>query len=394
MGDLEVFQVDIRDDERPGREPKLKVVWNYQGRPHPPYFVPEKLLKDRATDVRNALQRLMDKGMNNDGLLVDCEQEVHEVAESGHKLYAALFHPGDGFDAIRIRDWLKKETAGLQERGKQGQISFTVDSLIHIPWGLICDRPPSEFKDHGTEVFDSFWCIKYKLSSVFFRILPEGLNEPEPADLRHVLSVVHKTAFDVATKYLTAPEDEISKWMLGQFGEPLASSTQFYKEWQTKGEGLRLLYFYCHANSSNLALGEDDEITITDFRQETVIPKSTQQSTCVVFLNGCNTAIGESHGAFLEATGELLFCGFIGTETKVPDVFALRFGLSFLYYFLNKGWPVYRIMDHLRKQHWPLAMTYSTYCPPMLRFEAKVDPVKIEMNENFSLMPLGTLQMS
>lgn len=389
--------MDVRDDVRSGREPKLKIVWNYKGRPSPPYFVPVKMLKDRASDARDALQRLMDKGMSNGGILENCGKELKEIAEAGYKLYGALFHPGDGFDATRIKEWLNREKAELDLQGKQAQISFTVDSLVHIPWGLIYDSSPELLsgnpEDDEINLFENFWCLKYKLSSVYYRILPEGLSDLDSTNLTGILSIVHKAAFDKAARNLIDPEDKILQWVTTVYGEPLDASKTFYQEWQSKGEKVRLLYFYCHANRSNLALSSDDEISMTDFRQETAIPRSTQESTCVVFLNGCNTAAGDPDGAFLEATGELLFCGFVGTETKVPDVFALRFGLAFLYYFLHEGWPVFRIIDHLRRQHWPLSITYSTYCPPMLRFNPAEKSLSIEIKSNFSRMPLGTSQM-
>src|SRR5204863_10056483 len=115
---------------------------------------------------------------------------------------------------------------------------------------------------------------------------------------------------------------------------------------------------------------------------------------CVVFLNGCSTATGHPDGAFLEATGQPGMCGFIGTETVVPDVFALRFSLSFLSQFLQGGRSVSDIMHELWVRHFPLSLVYSIYTYPLLQVErqAAVQPAPAtpQDDENFSFGTLGS----
>jgi hypothetical protein len=76
----------------------------------------------------------------------------------------------------------------------------------------------------------------------------------------------------------------------------------------------------------------------------------------------------------------------------VPDIFALRFGLDFLYYFFCKGWNVSRIMDHLRTEHWPLGLIYSTYCRRDFSTGQAIQPLELTLAGNFSEIPrLGSI---
>ena len=88
-------------------------------------------------------------------------------------------------------------------------------------------------------------------------------------------------------------------------------------------------------------------------------------------MNGCQTAIGAPNKAFddgfMEVTGQLGFCGFIGTEAKIPDLFAMRFAADFFFHLLYDEMTVGEIMDKLRRDHWPLGLVYSSCCHPLFR---------------------------
>jgi hypothetical protein len=393
---LVTLQVNVSDTTSSG-DRMLKIVWNYGSQFAPPYFVRAKTLKDKGEDVRNALQGLIDQGMNNGGSLGRCGKELREVAVTGRALYEALFHQIEGYDATKIREWLVQETANQQRQGNRCQMTFVVESISHIPWGLIYDGSldilSGEDEQDSINAYEDFWCLKFLLCSVYRRILPHWLTVSHSDEVKEILSVVNRLAFDKASPYLVLPQEDVLKWFEDTFGSPVKSSNDFYERWQARGTKYRLLYFYCHASENSLELDPDDRIKLSDFSERTRPVDSEQRSTCLVFLNGCNTAVGDEDGAFLTTTGEFLFCGFVGTETKVPDVFALRFGLAFLYYFLHEGWPIHKTMDYLRRQHWPLGLAYSSYCSPLLSFTPPDQPLRIEITDNFSHLPLGTRQI-
>jgi hypothetical protein len=377
-----------------------------------PYFIRKGMLEDFATETRQALKRLVDKYVQIDkensnrqtgepGELYRAGKELKELAERGHDLYKSLFNAVEGdANAEKMKKWLSEQT----KEGQQLQIRLSIDSGIYVPWGLIYDGDPNSLRgapeDDEIELYRDFWCLKHKLSSVYNRILLASMSESSPGGPVNLLPVMDKQVYDKVTsqwnKYWN-DEDKITidsrskilTWLNETFERSLVhTSADFYKRWRLEESNPRLLYFYCHANGSNIALG-DEQITANHFIVNTKLPDTARgRASCVVFFNGCDTALGDPKGGFLEATGESVFCGFIGTETKVPDVFAFRFGLDFLYYFLGKGWPVSKVMDYLRNDHWPLSLIYSTYCPPFLSLGPINDPLALDLKGNFSRIPL------
>ena len=89
----------------------------------------------------------------------------------------------------------------------------------------------------------------------------------------------------------------------------------------------------------------------------------------MVFLNGCHTAIESAKdGGFLQATASGGFCGFVGTEAEVPDVFALRFANAFISQLLYTGSRAIDVMNKTRRDFWPLSLVYNLSCHPDFQF--------------------------
>ena len=367
--------------------PSAHVVWT-RGLSFRPYEIASKLLSDMSNEVRDSLDRLIDKCMA-DGV-ASCGAELRAVAVSGHRLYKALFTKTGGVgNADKIKNWFTEKPAG-------SRLLFAVPKLVHVPWGLIFDKDPRTLKipEGSTDIdfYGHFWCLKYNLATTYYTLTPDVLEAPpRPAALFRLLSVVNRETHDAAKKLLSPAEREVQGWLESDFPPALESRRGLLDEW-LKADDVDLLYFYCHADGTSIDVGDEHPITTNDFMLELTRPEVQQDSSyCMVFLNGCSTAAGAPGGGFLEATGGAGYCGFIGPEVEIPDVFALRFGLAFLYYFLKRGWPVYQIMDHLRKKHWPLGLVYSACCNPLLRVDTSGAEVgaEIEFN-NFSELPLGT----
>jgi hypothetical protein len=410
MPDAETLHASVKEAENG----LLKIEWTFKGLPVVmPYFIRKNFIETFATKTRRALQRLVDRyvQIDRENHQVDppgprsayrAGAELKELAAAGYDLYQAFFTADTNTaDAEKMRTWL----AGQHQAKRPLQISLSIDSRIYVPWGLIYDSDPENLTgtpdNDDIERFRDFWCLKHKLSSVYNRVLLIGIDESLPAAPVNLLSVIDKSVYERVrekwNQHSSSPEDKssldsrsrIMTWLNDSFEKSqVHTSEDFFNRWKSDAESLRLIYFYCHANGSNIALG-DDLIDANHFALNTQLREAMRsRSSCVVFFNGCDTALGDPEGGFLEATGKSAFCGFIGTETKVPDIFAFRFGLDFLYYFLGKGWPVDRAMDYLRNQHWPLGLIYSTYCPSFLRLGPTDDPLALELTGNFSRIPL------
>lgn len=377
-----------------GNEPHaLKMVWRVGGSTFKPYFVDLDLVENSSRKIRQTLEKIVKKGVEGDirggGLL------LKELAGRGYELYELLFIEPNGARGQEVRDWLETREPGRY------RMNVTVDSRIHIPWGLVYDVEPSELTgepgDEGIELYQDFWCFKYMLSSIYNKFTPKDIGEqPMPADIFKILSVMHKEEFDKAFEHLSDGEREILSWITDnyEYKDHIYESKDLFQRWERVRSEINLLYFYCHADENKLELSPQDIIEMEDFIRKVSRPgTSIGKSGCMVFLNGCVTAVGKRTGGFMEATGRSGFCGFIGTEAPIPKLFALRFGIAFLYYFLYKQMPVYRIMDELRRQHWPLGLLYSTCCHPDMRIKWPVaqPPLSAAPQGNYSCVPVGDL---
>lgn len=373
----------------------------------PSYIVDIDRLNRRSKEVRIALRNFVTQCMDeNAGGVGRSGAHLKELAKRGKALYLALFDDGNNpEDANEARKWVAS-IAGSH------RMNVVVDDRTYIPWGLVYDGDPDDLsgkpEDTVLDHYNDFWCLKYFVSAFYRNIAARGAA-PKPVALYRLISALHQHAFTGAEAYLgaTDPEKQVLDWLRHHFGATRAFNAVYTKDdlfssWATHAD-LDMLFFYCHANETSLAFSNTEMLTIDDineFQQKQEYRKRDSQAGpsragCLFFMNGCSTAVGDPGGGFLEAMGRKGACGFIGTEVEIPDLFALRFGLAFLYHFLVKGCFVYEVMDLLRREHWPLSLLYSTYCSPSLRVEpASAEAVAPLTFSNFSNKRLGTTETS
>lgn len=314
---------------------------------------------------------------------------LKELARAGRDLYEALF-----LDAASSRDVAQEIRDDLESRSSPCRILVKVDPRIHIPWGLLYCGPRDRISESGRiEELCGFACLKYNLSTIHSRL--PVLPKPRKDEVFKLLPVFNKRSFESARGVLRADEQEFVDMLMRRFSEPTFSKTAFEERWRTEALKFGLIYFYCHANGKELALDLEDTVNIFTLRLLGNESPDAGKRICLLFINGCATAVGSPDGGFLEATSQAGFCGFIGTEAKVPDVFALRFGTAFLHLFLTSGLPIWRVMEILWRQHWPLSLLYGVYGHPLVRVESGGGRVELPpaLCCNFSAETVGTNDM-
>lgn len=387
---MELVVLDVKSSSD---DSTLKILWRYQGQDFPAYFVDRKPIINAGNEIRSTLKTLVQDALVHNVMneIPRCGSILKELAEKGWTLYRRLFLNDVTGIPKKVQDWLKE----LGQTQQTIQLKVIVDNRIHIPWGLIYDKDPSSLSGNPAEtafeLFKNFWCIKLALSCLHKRILPY-LNDRKDPNLFRVLPVFNKTCFNEALAHLSEEEKVVATSVLKVFESPVHTKTELLSQWQTIRASLGILFFYCHANQTRLALGQD-ELDIDEFRTELRHADwSLKGPTSFAFLNGCSTAVGDPGGGFLEATGGPGFCGFIGTETEIPDLFALRFSLAFMYDFFYEGMSVFETIAHLRKQHWPISLLYSNYCDSRLCVEklGAQQAIADILNRNFSTLPVGS----
>ena len=338
----------------------LKVVWGNSDSDFPPYQIYRKQFEETASNCREQLLNLVR----------EYEQEVSpnynpilkKLAEKGALLYFSLFggaHPKSRNIAKSVEAWLQK----LSEDNVI--LTISSDASCHIPWGLVFDRNDMKnLTDEAQSIdeFNGFWAIKYNVSTLYNGMVLSEINEARKRESFKIIAGLNKKIFIDAKKKLCESEKDLLSSLITKPAGRAFNSDTCKQKWQEVGHHECLIYFYCHASGGELELSDDDRISVVDFRAMFQRDfKFSDPSYSLIFLNGCSTADGVLDNGFITAGAEPGFCGFVGSETELPDDFALRFGLAFLYLLLDKGLTLGEIIDQLRRQHWPLGLLYGCY---------------------------------
>ncbi len=349
-------EIIVKIDEGPGE--KLKVTW-LQGRgAFEPYSIDMGQVIRISKNLRDSLQHLINATMQD--RRASCGGLLKDLALRGHDLFDTLLPHAEAV-ARDVKDWLVTDMAG-----ERHTVCFNVPPRAHVPWGLVFDVDPDLLSGDpaatGIDLYRNFWCLKYSLSALYYKIKPRGM-QPRRASSFVVLPALNQTTLAaVCAQYADEEKAHLQRYFPGRW-QPVYKKAEVFDAWKAKRNEIDMLYFYCHADGTKLALGQD-VISIDDFHLRLTRDEATPNNPpCIVFLNGCDTAIGDLHGGFLEATGGPGYCGFIGTEAQIPDYFALKFGLEFFDEFVEKGCSLAEAIDALRERHWPMSLIFSICCP-------------------------------
>jgi len=354
--------VDIFYDSDDGL---LKVTWSH-GKRTPgggAYHVQYSRVEERSKAVRQALQDLVDAG--RDKKYDQYDDLVRKLAAAGSRLYEALFFGYSQQDrniATRARNWLEQHLRPLDDN-----ITFRLPSRIHFPWGLIYDQPVTQDTD-PREFKENFWCGKYSATVYYFSNQPEWEEKPWPRPPFGLLFGADQELWSATHEKLEAQERDRLFGLLGHPAQPMFKIEDLSRHWRDHKEDIphALLTFYCHASGDQLSIGG---VTLSSNDFEEMFVRSEDSPPTLVFLAGCNTAVGELHKGFFKATTAPGYGGFVGTEVKVPDIFTLRFVAHFFDRFFSTGESVAKVLQALRMQHWPLSLVFSVCCCSDLRLE-------------------------
>lgn len=371
----------------------FKIIWTdaTSGASFPAYLIPTGPVFEVTQKLRLALGNLV-KLVINDGV-EESSATLRQIAALGESLHESLFTGdslGDSLIAKKIRDWI-----GQISKSDRIGITFVVGSKVHVPWGLIYEREfagPCFFSSTECwrfENFRDFWCVKYGVTSVYDRITPLGLSSTFRSSQYKILPAIDDNVWTAATCDVDADELQNFQNILNQNLPVVNSKSELFGSWQKNKKDIGILLFYCHANGRYIDLGDGEILSHSELRLNLKREEaSIIQPPTLIFLAGCNTAVGDHiEAGFLEVTGAAGFCGFIGTEAEMPDVFGLRFTMSFLSELYLSGKSLGTVMQDFREAHWPLSLIFSISCPSMITLsnEWPVDAAG-SVGKNYSLM--------
>jgi hypothetical protein len=311
--------------------------------------------------VRKALETLVTQARRNGALC--CKAELFALTNAGHELYKALFREWER------RDVLPQQVQGYLSRPEtRYALRITLEDTLFIPWGLVYGSTPTDPGDVHDPVdvrhYGGFWCLRYSPAALYNRIQARFEAEAIRRDAFTLVPVLNREVYDGVVAQLEA-EDVAALKLYDEF-KPAYSTREPFERWQSVSQLNGLLYFLCHASSSALDLSATDRLSAAAWINNLTKDATDYRTACLVFVNGCLTATETEKSSFLEASAEHGFVGFIGTEAKVPNLFAQRFGMEFIRGFIRGGEPLFQLMERLRLAHWPLSLLYSVYCFPSL----------------------------
>jgi hypothetical protein len=382
-------------------EAHFKVTWN-RGLAFRTYMIARGDVEDVSENIRTQLGSLVTNALIRDKAATAKDASKVKAANADERaimetlvahcreLYETLFRCESGSEASQayvdqyIRDQIRRETTPKS-------ICFLAEARVYVPWGLLYDGSLAANADPGNPAhFGGFWCLKHQVSTIYDTIAsPHDFVVTYDSSAFHLVSGGDNAEFTKAKRALKGQAAE-RKWvaqLLKGYGRPATSSIELVDAWRSNEKRIGLLYLFCHASARMIGFSGRDTMSVRDFKKH--FTKSAPSPRCLVFLNGCYTTNPDPKGTFFEAIGQEGFCGYIGSETEVPAIFAFRFGLAFQHLFYQ-GIEVVDVMSRLRLQHWPLSLIYGLYAFPHVRVTQHLGMAAPALPRvNYSAGPLG-----
>lgn len=373
----------IRVDVKVQNERELKVVWNDESA-WQSYTIDRKAVEAASREIRKVLQELVAEAFAK--RLAASGAKLKELAGRGAKLYHALFASMDNQDlADRIR--------AHYEDAEPFRLRFSVAPAVYAPWGLVYPATADEVEalpvcpvTNELGPYAKFWCLSRQLATVYDRIEPDVVGRNYDTSTLWMIRVINAKTFETVKKEIKEGSSEIKMlgWLGERFGDPIVTLKGLERMWREVGSRTGLLYFYCHANATKLSLDDEEKIDSSDLLlMLSGSRRPPKTSGCLVVINGCSTAVGDPSGDFLAAASQHGLCGFVGTETDIPDVFALRFSLALLDLLFREGLTLSEAMLHMYRTHFPLSLLYGLYAHPDFRMPQEGTPVVTAPNLSF-----------
>ncbi|MDF0521733.1 hypothetical protein P0R31_31280 [Bradyrhizobium yuanmingense] len=363
---------------------QLRVVWSEWT----PYTISRQAVDESAEEIRSVLLELVNHSLKSE--IETAAPILKKLARKGRQLYDVLFiQVGGEEDAGRV----KAHYANLREPFR---LEFRVSENVLVPWGLIYPADPELLPEDWQgfdrrkrwELYGDFWCFAHDATVRHIGIRPDQIGN---ASSLGVLRVAHQTVFDKAREQVTSEhERSFFDWIDQRYGTPINTAASLEQAWRAHASQIGLLYFYCHASPNKLALGPDETITATRLLVLLAGTKRETEAGCLIFINGCRTGAGDARGTFLLPSSTTGLVGFIGTETDVPDVFALRFSTSLLHLLFRDGVTLGEAMHRLYRDHFPLSLIYAIYAHPSFRMLKDDVPAVSDVNDNYSTGIIGS----
>ena len=355
--------LQIENGTSPG---ELLMRWSRGGMRFDPYVVNEGTLRRVGQRVRQSLQKLMREIDSTRDPAAEA-QALRDLATDGNRLYRVLL-PEKHATAEDVRSWLEVDMRSLAD-----ELVIVVPSRVNVPWGLVYEADPQALvavePPHRPEHYGGFWARRFKVAALYSRTSPKAVDFPRDAARFAVIPALHKETWDKVLERLDEPEiGALVSDFFGRRWQPVYTKRGLIDSWKRMADAIDVVYFYGHSNGRSLQIDDAELLTQDDMVIELKRGEASREMPPSLFiLNGCDTAVGDLEGGFLECCGSQGCCGFVGSEAKLPERLAFCFGVSLLDQMLNKKKPLGEAVMALHERYWPMGLAFSMSCPPAIR---------------------------
>jgi hypothetical protein len=350
---------------------QLRLKWGNSAGPYPPvYSVAPQTLRAAVDAVSKELASLTEWAKMRD--LNQLPVILRAVAEAGAKLKWVLFNArpvnGVSVDLTNLRQWIEDERLAGDT-----VLTINADPDLHIPWGFVFDGDWKSINPGAKEPtdFEGFWAMRYMLSAVFNGSNLSATKATRCRESFRLLSLLNRHEYEFAAQDLGAAHPNfasiISLPVGAAFNVEIAD-----KKIDEAASMDTIFHFFGHCVDGKLVLDEDQLIDVIRFNMmlERLTDRKVGRSIAgcsLIFLNACETMIGESDYSLRAAAARPGICGLVATEAKVPRDFALQFGHRFLQLLVEEGLSIGETMQNLRTELWPISLLYGCYAHPAYR---------------------------
>ena len=356
----------------------FKVSWgDRSGQVVLTYSVGRSSILEAAAKVREELGALHELAAITDP--AEKRRRLIRLAEAGRSLRWRFFNdPAKEREIAALEDWIADEY-----KAGDHDLFVHADFSIHVPWGLLYDGElPSEQAtgnagDIAAEItdFSGFWSLKYELSTT-----PNGQRVRSRSKLTRgrrtfgLLSLVNSEVHEQIREDLGADYEAFEKILNPPLG--VAHDYSHCNDLLNATEQVDILFhFLGHQENQVLYLSDGNTISYDDYcRLIRLLVRSRNPEASpysLLFLNGCETATGDSDLTFRREALREQICGAIATESVVRRSYAAKFGFRFLRAMVNEGKSVAEAIHELRHDPgmWPESLLYGCYAQPDYRIE-------------------------
>lgn len=321
-------------------------------------------LADEAIRLRTELVALSDKYDPDPAVDFGIRAPADALlnfARIGGKMHAAFF--GDPRDPNVSAD-LRRVAASLAVagRGSEAARMQIVAENLPFPWAVMydgLDRGKPSPANAGDVDLTCFWGTRFRIDR---RVIGNVGDAPSPVIGRTGLRAqsclnphIDEEQGVAVVDRQRALFDEIKGANSSLTVLPRIESREAFEAWLAGEQACEILYFFCHAHAAQtlteiffnaslapnvqatITLGERTEDGVNIAEMWNLHPRPLNGEP-LVFMNACSTATGDHafQSLFLRHfVASWRARGFLGTDWKVPTLFADEFGRRVVEHFLN-----------------------------------------------------------